>query len=577
MANLTALADHTGDYRRAKQNLLLIEKTSGATRNNYIDISKEFIKIYSSAPTSSLADDSLYYTAVVHLKSYKRFKYEDDRMKARKYLKLLAVNYNTWLAPKAYYMLAQDYVEEKDYSSARYYLTRLQKRFPKSEEAEKVDSILSGINKKINKVPDINIDIVGEDTEPDNPKDDPENIKAADPEDSNTIENLVPAVAEDQDQTLFKGDSGKVVVSEIKHFSADDYTRIVIHTTGKATFEKHWLNKNPKYNMPSRLFIDILDSATSAKIPRQIDIKDGLLRSIRWGYNRPGVTRVVLDSQNVKNFTVFRMENPHRIVIDVSSTEHNVVAVKKDDTDKTNIDYSRDANTKTLAGAFGLKINTIVIDPGHGGKDPGAMYGGLKEKDIVLDIGTELYKLFKKNTNLKVYMTRKRDVYIPLEERTAFANKVKADVFISIHVNASKNKNTYGLETFVLDVTNDKSALEVAAKENMATEKSMSDLQGILKDIMLNSKLEESRLLAYDTHKKMKLGLYGSDSKSDRGVKSAPFYVLVGAKMPSILIEAGFISNRADNKKLKTSSYRKKIAESVYKGLSEYIKRFNGN
>jgi len=144
-------------------------------------------------------------------------------------------------------------------------------------------------------------------------------------------------------------------------------------------------------------------------------------------------------------------------------------------------------------------------------------------------------------------------------------------------VNASRNKHTYGIETFVLDVTNDKSALEVAAKENMATEKSMSDLQGILKDIMLNSKLEESRQLAYDTHNGLISGLYGSDKKSNRGVKSAPFYVLVGAKMPSILIEAGFLSNSNENRKMKQTAYRKKIAKSIFDGLNGYITRFNGN
>jgi N-acetylmuramoyl-L-alanine amidase len=228
----------------------------------------------------------------------------------------------------------------------------------------------------------------------------------------------------------------------------------------------------------------------------------------------------------------------------------------------------------TLAKAFGLKINTIVIDPGHGGHDPGASYYGIKEKDLVLDIGLKLKSLIAVNhPGLKVYMTRSKDIFIPLEERTAFANRKKADLFVSIHINAARNKKASGIETYVLNVTNDKAALAVAALENKATEKSLSDLQGILKDIMLNSKLEESLTLASIVQKY----LVKHTNAKNLGVKQAPFYVLVGAKMPSILIECGFVSNKKEAKLLNTNRYRLKIAEGIYKGLEAYVKQFNGN
>ncbi|MCD8491902.1 MAG: N-acetylmuramoyl-L-alanine amidase, partial [Geovibrio sp.] len=286
------------------------------------------------------------------------------------------------------------------------------------------------------------------------------------------------------------------MVKSIRHFAASDYTRVVIDLNKPTEFMKHWLRENPEFNKPPRLFIDLQTDSIDASIPKEIDIKDGLLRSVRWAPNRPGVTRIVLDSDNVKDFTVFAMSNPDRIVIDVSNQGIDNKQPETLRTAERNITNDRDLSKTTLASVFGLKVRRIVIDAGHGGKDPGASYYGLKEKDIVLDIALELERLFKQNTDLEVHLTRRTDVFIPLEERTAIANRLKADIFVSVHVNASRNKNSSGLETFVLNVTKDQSALEVAAAENMATEKSMSDLQGILKDIMLNSKLEESLLLA---------------------------------------------------------------------------------
>jgi N-acetylmuramoyl-L-alanine amidase len=228
----------------------------------------------------------------------------------------------------------------------------------------------------------------------------------------------------------------------------------------------------------------------------------------------------------------------------------------------------------TLASAFGLKVRTRVIDPGHGGKDPGCNYSGLKEKDIVLDIAKELSALLQKDPSLKVYLTRDKDTYLPLEERTAIANKYKADLFISIHINAAPNKSASGIETYVLNVTNDASALEVAAFENKATTKSISDLQGILKDLMLNSKLEESMNLAYAVQKNLSASLKLSKAQN-LGVKQAPFYVLVGAQMPSVLIEAGFLSNKADSGKLATAAYRKSVAAAIHKGILEYSAKYN--
>ncbi|QAR34524.1 N-acetylmuramoyl-L-alanine amidase [Geovibrio thiophilus] len=513
-------------------------------------------------------------------------------LKTIRNLNLLAINYNTRLASLAYIQLADIYIASRDYSSARFTLNKMLIKFPKSEDTpaakkklEQINDLIAAAERKERSLtpppaPRALASLPEENLPPAVPelKPDPASAaNAAEPAVKSTDSFYADQVASDiktgeNYYGVKAGGTSDKVVKSIRHFAASDYTRVVIDLNKPTEFMKHWLRENPEFNKPPRLFIDLQTDSIDSSIPKEIDIKDGLLRSVRWAPNRPGVTRIVLDSDNVKDFTVFAMSNPDRIVIDVSNQG---IDNKQPETLKTaerNITNDRDLSKATLASVFGLKVRRIVIDAGHGGKDPGASYYGLKEKDIVLDIALELEKLFKQNTDLDVHLTRRTDVFIPLEERTAIANRLKADIFVSVHVNASRNKNSSGLETFVLNVTKDQSALEVAAAENMATEKSMSDLQGILKDIMLNSKLEESLLLAAKAQESLTQSVYGTaNHRNNRGVKQAPFYVLVGAKMPSILVEAGFVSNRVEADMLKSNAHRKKIAYGIFQGLQNYI------
>ncbi len=386
--------------------------------------------------------------------------------------------------------------------------------------------------------------------------------------------------------------SGKTVdVHGIRYFSDKDYTRIVIDLSNNAEYSSHWLKADAALHKPPRLTIDINNSILGSNVSRNLSIKDGLLSAVRLGYHpQEKRTRVVLDSENVKDFTVFQMSNPSRIVVDVFNAERkeevkrtpNIVAQNNTASPKP-ASKQNDMKLKgpndlpkdiTLGAALGLKIRTIVIDPGHGGKDPGAVYNGMREKDIVLEISKYLYDYLKADPDLNIHLTRDKDIFIPLEERTAIANKLKADIFVSIHANAAKNKAASGLETFVFNVTNDRAALEVAALENQATTKSISDLQGILKDILKYSKLEESVSLAGSVQSNLVKSV-NATKKQNLGVKQAPFYVLVGATMPAILVETGFISNNEDAAKLRSSAYRKKVAKGIYEGLKEYISKYN--
>jgi len=226
----------------------------------------------------------------------------------------------------------------------------------------------------------------------------------------------------------------------------------------------------------------------------------------------------------------------------------------------------------SLSRVLGLKIGKIVIDAGHGGHDTGTSGpGGLTEKDLVLDVAKRLGALVESRMGSEVVYTRSDDTFIPLETRTEIANEHRADLFLSIHANSSPIKIASGVETYYLNFTTSKSALEVAARENASSQKSVYELKDLLQKIALKDKAEESREFAGRIQSSLFTLSTRSNAKvRDRGVKKAPFVVLIGASMPSVLAEIGFVSNPKDELLLKRSDYRQKIAEALYKGLSGY-------
>ncbi len=253
-------------------------------------------------------------------------------------------------------------------------------------------------------------------------------------------------------------------------------------------------------------------------------------------------------------------------------------AVSKKDT----VPVSREAQPtasgdRSLIRALGLKIGKIVVDAGHGGHDTGTIGPhGLQEKDLTLDVALRLGKLLERMGADVVY-TRDDDTFIPLETRTAIANQNQADLFISIHANSSDDRSARGVETYYLNFTSSKDALEVAARENAVSETSIHELQDLVKKIALKEKIEESREFATDVEQCLHTGLATKNPGiRDRGVKKAPFIVLIGANMPSILAEISFVSNPTDEKKLQTPEYRQKIAESLYRGITKYVNGLSG-
>ena len=236
------------------------------------------------------------------------------------------------------------------------------------------------------------------------------------------------------------------------------------------------------------------------------------------------------------------------------------------------------AGDRSLIRALGLKIGKIVIDAGHGGHDTGTIGpNGLLEKDVVLDVAKRLGRLLEARLGAEVIYTRQDDTFIPLETRTAIANRERADLFISIHANSSRDSDARGVETYYLNFTSSPEALEVAARENAVSEKSIHELQDLVKKIALKDKIDESREFAGDVQESLYggLALNGAGIRN-RGIKKAPFIVLIGANMPSILAEISFVSNPTDERKLETSEHRQRIAESLYRGVSKYVSGLSG-
>jgi N-acetylmuramoyl-L-alanine amidase len=234
-------------------------------------------------------------------------------------------------------------------------------------------------------------------------------------------------------------------------------------------------------------------------------------------------------------------------------------------------DKTADGET-SLVRALGLKINRIVIDAGHGGHDSGTLgVDGIQEKDVVLDVALRLGKMLHDRLGAEIIYTRSDDTFIPLETRTAIANKAQADLFLSIHANSSPDATARGVETYYLNFTSDPTALDVAARENAVGGASIHQLSDLVKKIALKDKIAESREFAADVEGSLFGGLTkGNAGLKDRGVKKAPFVVLIGANMPSILAEISFVTNAQDAGQLRQPEYRQRVAESLYAGVARY-------
>jgi N-acetylmuramoyl-L-alanine amidase len=456
-----------------------------------------------------------------------------------------------------------------------------------------------------------------------------------------------------------ESDKGTPRVLDIKTWNADGATRVVVTLEDTVAFNSAHIAS------PDRIYFDIHKAKLTPQISKKaLDVKAGLLKSVRVGQNKDGVVRIVLDVDGARDASAYLLANPYRLVIEVKSnstttakqspdpapatnspapsnppaetvaanvetekldaklaavTEASTVSsiadsktaaigasatkaaektpvkapatnskpsgpTSKADTGKTTVlappsesKPTRDGN-RSLTRALGLKINRIVIDAGHGGHDTGTIGPhGLMEKDLCLDVALKLGKeIEEKLPGAEVIYTRKDDTFIPLEQRTAIANDAKADLFISVHANSSHDSAARGIETYYLNFATSTESMEVASRENALAQESLHDLQDIIKKIARNEKVEESKELANDIQDSLthRLQLVNQNERN-RGVKKAPFVVLIGANMPSVLSEISFISNPSDEKLLRKTDQRQRVADGLYRGIASYLESLN--
>ncbi len=376
---------------------------------------------------------------------------------------------------------------------------------------------------------------------------------------------------------------GMAAISEIRHHSYEDGTRLVLHLDGQAPL------KYDRLQGPDRLYIDIFGSRVSEALIKgtSIEIRDGLISAARLGQNRRNKARLVLDLRSEVSFDAFWLDQPTRLVVDVRAkgaaraarTMHALNPTPDSETPPT-VSLRPQPAARTSEGRFsltramGLKSRRILIDAGHGGHDTGSVgSGGLQEKEVVLDIAKRLGALLEGRLGAEVIQTRESDVFIELEERVRIANEQNADLMISIHCNSTTTTSVRGIETYYLSLTTDPWALEVASHENASADYSVHQLEDLISKITLGERTEESKDFATRIQTSLHSGLSRHSSKiRDRGIRKAPFVVLIGAEIPAVLAEIGFISNRQDEQLMRQSEFRQEVAEHLFQGIADYMR-----
>jgi len=384
---------------------------------------------------------------------------------------------------------------------------------------------------------------------------------------------------------------------------------------------------------PPRLFFDFAPSRPSAAVADgTFNFSDDVVREVRVGVHPAQTTRVVIDLEGVRHYSVFELYDPYRLVVDCERAPPadaaaadsppsrpplaaqpwatasltlpapvagqlppaDPVAVLPPSAAPPSPAAPRGAPAQPRAGPppvvetpappatnrgggyslarqLGLGVSRIVIDPGHGGADPGAKGQGITEAQVVLDVALRMEQLLARDPSVDVVLTRRTDEFVSLEERTALANRAQADLFLSIHVNAHRSGSINGVETYYLNFAKTAEAAAVAARENAAAGMSMGNLPDLVKAIALNTKQDESKDLAALVQQAMVRRLSTRDrTLRDLGVKSAPFVVLIGAGMPSVLVEIGFITNGQQARLLRDPAYRQRIAEALFDSIKRY-------
>ncbi|MHB1012601.1 MAG: N-acetylmuramoyl-L-alanine amidase [Desulfobacteria bacterium] len=383
-------------------------------------------------------------------------------------------------------------------------------------------------------------------------------------------------------------------VSDIRAWTNEIYTRVAIDTGEEVSWQANTLRADPSLRLPPRIFIDIRGAGIRDEILRKpIEVRNGLLRQVRAGRFDRDTVRVVIDLERESTYRVFALPDPFRIIVDIDGEgEIPVLPASPDDvvppgsvaagpspSDPPSFPVAvappaspADPSGGPAAPARKHRVR-VMIDPGHGGKDPGAIGPtGLKEKDVVLAIGRKIREKLTRSGGFDVRMTRDEDVFIPLEERTAMANKGRVDLFVSLHINASRNRRAEGYSTYVLSRgASNREDLELAARENGVPVRKLQGVKFIIDDMFTGARKNESLRLAKTVNDAVVRHVSTRyPGAQNIGLKQAPFYVLVGARMTAVLVEASFISNAHEEARLRDPSCLDGIADGVAEAVRYY-------
>jgi N-acetylmuramoyl-L-alanine amidase len=377
----------------------------------------------------------------------------------------------------------------------------------------------------------------------------------------------------------------RVEIINLRHYTHPAFTRIVLD-----------IGKLREYTFgelkdPGRIYVDVLQAKLNPILQGEsYPVKAEYISQVRISQKTPSTVRVVADVEftNIQSYRVYHLFDPFRLVIDIYPRETKDAAAgppgekappPASDKIQPPVKFQvtppdPSVSGTSLARQLGLGVRTVVIDPGHGGPRPGTISkSGLQEKEVNLDIALALQKLLKDKAGLDAILTRESDLDVPLEKRTVIANQKRADLFVSIHANAHRDRKRGGVETFFLNISPDPSVIELAAMENATSTKNIGEMKTILQKIIQNSKIQESRDLAEKIQKNLVKSLSRDlPAVKNLGVKGGPFWVLIGGEMPSVLVEVSHLSNAKEEARLKTRKYRDLAAQGIYEGIMEYIR-----
>lgn len=619
-------------YRKAAATYHRLRDQPGGDTESWRALAKDFLAIHRLAPTAPRGADALYSAALAHRQAWRGGGDWRDLSKATGTFRDFTTRYpRNRLADDSLMqmarLLAQGY---GDRAGERHAYERLLAEYPQGDQMPGARDLLRTLEQSRAAQGALATTGTASPSPPSKPRG-PETGKASEEKAAK------PSLASTAKQAPLPGSLARKRVgglNRVQYWTSMEWTRVVLSIDPQVEYRHDRLDADG--GSPPRLYLDFSNARPDRTLKNETPVNDGVLERIRIGRQGADATRVVLDLAEVEKTEVrdYLLPTERKIIVDLYRPREKVRMLiasakspgpnrphpdtqaahpedegntsapptaiitpaslamisgergKKQDEagqsprpDLSPRDLSprnaRPLDPSTPRPPLALKVDAIMLDPGHGGRDPGAVAFGLMEKHVALDIAHRIERLLaQRSPDLKVGLTRDDDQFIALKDRPRLAKSFGADLFVSIHLNASTIERFRGVESYFLNLTDDDSALKVAARENDTTTESVSDLNLILADLLRDTNMVESSTLAQTLQESLVGSLRDRNARiRNLGVKQAPFLVLMGAEMPSVLVEAGFVTNRLENRRLRNEAYLERISEGFYDGLRQYIEQ----